>query len=65
MNDEQSLEKAFEKLDEIIDKMESEDLPLDETFSLYSEGLNLLKYCNEKIEKVETDIKLVTEKTQL
>lgn len=64
MNNEQTLEEAFSNLDEIIEKMEDANLSLDDSFALYSKGLELLQFCNKKIEKVETDIKLVTEKTQ-
>ena len=64
MSKEQTLEQAFTNLDEIIEKMEDSEISLDDSFSLYSKGVELLKFCNEKIEKVETDIKLVTENTQ-
>ena len=64
MSKEQTLEQAFTNLDEIIEKMEDSEISLDDSFSLYSKGVDLLKFCNEKIEKVETDIKLVTENTQ-
>lgn len=64
MSKEQTLEEAFGSLDEIIEKMEDSELSLDESFTLYSKGIELLKFCNEKIEKIETDIKLVTENTQ-
>ncbi len=64
MNKDQTLEQAFSSLDEILEKMESDELSLDDSFALYSKGLELLKFCNEKIEKIETDIKLVTENSQ-
>lgn len=56
-----TLEEAFEQLDELIDKMEESDLPLEESFKLYKQGVSLVEYCNKKIEKVECDIKKVTE----
>lgn len=56
-----TLEEAFEQLDELIDKMEESDLPLEESFQLYKQGVSLVEYCNKKIEKVECDIKKVTE----
>ncbi len=64
MNKDQTLEQAFSNLDEIIEKMEDSEISLDDSFALYSQGIELLKFCNEKIEKVETEIKLVTKKTQ-
>lgn len=60
-NEEMTLEEAFEELDGLIEKMETAELPLEETFRLYKQGISLVEYCNQKIEKVECDIKKVTE----
>lgn len=51
-----SLETAFEELDALVGKMEDVDLPLEDAFKLYQEGLKLLKYCNSAIDKVEKKI---------
>ena len=61
INEEMSLEEAFEELDGLIEKMETSQLPLEETFRLYKQGLSLVEFCNQKIEKVECDIKKVPE----
>ena len=61
MNEELTLEQAFAALDEITKKMEAGNLSLEETFSLYKEGLSLVDLCNKKIEKVESDIKILNE----
>ena len=54
-----TLEEAFACLDEITQKMEQGSLSLEETFNLYKEGLGLVELCNKKIEKVESDIKVL------
>lgn len=59
--EEMTLEEAFEQLDELIDRMEESDLPLEESFQLYKKGVSLVEVCNKKIEKVECDIRKVTE----
>lgn len=59
--EELTLEEAFEQLDELIDRMEEGDLPLEESFALYKKGISLVEYCSKKIEKVECDIKRITE----
>lgn len=51
-----SLETAFEELDALVAKMEDKDLPLEEAFKLYQDGVKLLKYCNGAIDKVEKKI---------
>ena len=61
INDEMSLEEAFDELDALIEKMETSQLSLEETFRLYKQGLSLVEFCNQKIEKVECDIRKVTE----
>ncbi|MCQ2513437.1 MAG: exodeoxyribonuclease VII small subunit [Lachnospiraceae bacterium] len=61
MNEEMSLEEAFEELDSVIEQMEKNALPLEETFNLYKKGVHLVEFCNKKIEKVECDIKKVIE----
>lgn len=54
-----TIEQNFEKIEDIITAMQSEDITLDKSFDLYNEGLKLIKDCNEKIEKVETQIKII------
>ncbi len=48
-----SLEEAFARLDELVEKLEDRDVPLEESFQIYKEGMDLLKSCNEKIDRVE------------
>ena len=41
-----SLEESFAQLDELLLKMEDRDLPLEEAFRLYQEGVKLVKTCS-------------------
>ena len=50
---EQSLEEAFQELEEMIEKMQQRDVTLEETFALYEQGIRKLKFCNQKIDRVE------------
>ena len=50
---EQTLETVFEQLDEIVGKLEGENVSLEESFQLYHNGVDLLKVCNEKIDTIE------------
>ncbi len=59
-----SLETAFEELDEIIEKLDNEDITLEESFKLYQEGMKLLKYSNDSIDKVEKQIIILGEESQ-
>ena len=48
-----SLETAFEELETTIAALESGDLSLEASFKLYADGMKLVKYCNDAIDKVE------------
>ena len=51
-----SFEDAIEKLDSIVEEMESDDLPLDKMLVRYEEGAKLVKLCEEKLKAAETRI---------
>lgn len=65
MAKEQTLEQAFEKLEEMIGDLEQEDISLEESFKLYKEGMKLIKFCNDKIDKVEKEVLKLNENGEL
>ncbi|WP_342759771.1 exodeoxyribonuclease VII small subunit [Kineothrix sedimenti] len=56
-----TLEEAFSELEEAVAKLESEDISLEDSFFVYKEGMNILKYCNDKIDKVEKKVLQINE----
>jgi exodeoxyribonuclease VII small subunit len=54
-----SFEKAMEKLEEIVNSLESGDFALEEALKLYEEGVKLVNLCNKKITNVEKSIKIL------
>lgn len=54
-----SLEEKFAKLEETVKHLEQEEISLEESFHLYKEGMELLKQCNEDIDKVEKQVLLL------
>lgn len=58
---EQSLETVFEQLDEIVERLEAEDVSLEDSFGLYHKGMDLLKVCNEKIDTIEKKMMMLDE----
>lgn len=60
-----SLEENFNGLEEIIVKLESDDIPLEDAFKAYSDGMKLLKICNDQIDRVEKQVLKLTEEGQL
>ncbi|MBU9724159.1 MULTISPECIES: exodeoxyribonuclease VII small subunit [Bacillaceae] len=48
-----SFEKAMEKLELVVDKLEQGDVPLEEAISMFQEGMELSKYCHDRLQHVE------------
>jgi len=57
---EKSFEESFSRLEKILEKLESEDVTLEETIKLYEEGLTLTKFCYERLNNAELRIKEIT-----
>ena len=51
-----SFEDAVDKLDSIVEEMESDGMPLDKMLVRYEEGAKLVKLCEEKLKAAETRI---------
>ena len=54
-------EEAFDKLNIIIEELEKPDISLENSFSLYQEGMKLLKASNDSIDKVEKELIILSE----
>ncbi|MDE6620327.1 MAG: exodeoxyribonuclease VII small subunit [Lachnospiraceae bacterium] len=65
MAKEQTLDQVFEKLEEMIGKLEQEDISLEESFQLYKEGMKLIQSCNDRIDKVEKEVLKLNENGEL
>ena len=52
-------EKAFKDLEEIVKKLEGEELPLDESLRLFEQGISLSRFCHQRLEEVEKKIELI------
>lgn len=56
-----SFEEALARLEEIVEKLESENISLEESVSLYEEGIKLSKKCSQTLEDAELRIEKVNE----
>lgn len=50
---EKKIEEVFQELDTIADQLESGETSLEDSFRLYKKGMELLKYCSDKLDTVE------------
>ena len=53
--------KSIKKLEEIIEKIESEEIDVDELSVKVKEAVSLIKTCKNKIEKAELEVKKVVD----
>ena len=51
-----SFEDAVEKLESIVEEMESDELPLEKLLVRYEEGAKLVKACEEKLRTAELKV---------
>ena len=59
--EELSLEELFEQLEDVIHKMEEEEVSLEDSFGLYRKGMELLKNCSGRIDAVEKKMLILDE----
>ena len=55
----QTFEKAMEQLEEIVQELESVDLPLEKAIRRFEEGVQLAKFCSGKLDETEKRINIL------
>lgn len=56
MKKEIKFEKAIERLSEINEKLESDEISLDEAIELFKEGIELSKLCQKKLDEAKLEL---------
>lgn len=57
INGQWSYDEAFARLEEILAALESGDLPLEQTLTLYEEGAGLAALCARRLEEAELRVR--------
>lgn len=57
-----SFEEALEKLEKIVQDLESGDLSLEDSVKSFEKGIELSKLCKKKLENAEERVKKIVEK---
>lgn len=60
-----SLEQILEQLDGTIEKLQSGEVSLEESFELYKKGMDYVKLCSETIEQVEKKVLMLNQEGTL
>ena len=56
---ENSFEKNLQKLELIVEKLDSGEIGLEESVKLYEEGMKIKKICDNKLKDIEMQIKKI------
>lgn len=51
--EEMTFEEAMAGMEEIVQRLEEGDVPLEQAIELFQQGMNLSKQCHQKLQKVE------------
>lgn len=54
-----SFEQAMDELEQLVEKMEAGELPLEASLDAYRRGSELVKYCAAQLERVEKQVKVL------
>jgi exodeoxyribonuclease VII small subunit len=57
---EETFESAMSRLEQIVELMESDQLPLEDLITRYEEGVGLVKVCEQKLAAVEKRIEILS-----
>lgn len=55
-----TFEAALERLEEIVRRLETGTAPLDDSLTLFEEGVSLVKLCNSRLDAAQQKITLMT-----
>lgn len=59
-----SYEEAVRRLEEIVQRLEDEEIPLEESLLFFQEGIRLSRYCREKLAEIEYRIDYLLKEEQ-
>jgi exodeoxyribonuclease VII small subunit len=52
-------EVALEELESVVEQLGSGDLSLEDSLAAFEKGVGLIKYCNQKLNEVESKVELL------
>ncbi|MCI1959526.1 MAG: exodeoxyribonuclease VII small subunit [Clostridia bacterium] len=57
-------EEAVSRIEEIVSKLENEQVPLDESIKLYKEGMELSLFCSKKLDRAQKEVEELKKDTE-
>jgi exodeoxyribonuclease VII small subunit len=49
----------MKKLEELVSRLESEEVSLEESLKLFEEGVKLMRFCHQRLNEVEEKVKIL------
>lgn len=59
--EEPNFEEALAEIDSIVSKLEGGQLTLDESLVMFQRGMELMRFCGEKLDAAEKKLKIIIE----
>ncbi|MEM7008321.1 MAG: exodeoxyribonuclease VII small subunit [Thermodesulfobacteriota bacterium] len=56
-----SFENSMNELREIVDKLQSGNLPLEDSIKLFQEGTKLIAYSHKKLDEIQKKVKILVD----
>ena len=60
---EKNFEEAMKRLEQIVQKLEDGELPLEESLKVFEEGMGLVRHCSSKLEEAEKKVTMLVEES--
>jgi exodeoxyribonuclease VII small subunit len=59
-----TFEQSMKQLERIVQELEDGDLPLEKAIKKFEEGINLTKFCSQKLDETEKKISILLENAE-
>lgn len=57
--EEMSFEEGLKELELIVERLESGNLPLEESYELFERGIKIVRFCQVKLEEIEKKVEML------
>ncbi len=57
--DKKNFEDALKRLETIVDDLEQGDVPIEDTIKMFQEGVEIARFCKEKLKSAENEIQKI------
>jgi exodeoxyribonuclease VII small subunit len=57
-------ERAMDELEALVDRLESEDLTLEESLAVFERGIGLTRACQQALDAAEQRVRILTEQSE-